>query len=669
MLKVGKFMKRLLPSYPLFVKDPYFSIWYNTEDLTKQNAVFWHGEEKPIYGSVIADGVDYVFMGNKKNQENCLKQTGIRVNSFSTIFEFDCDKFKLELEFLSPLPLDDLELLSCPVCFLCYKISPKTTLSEVTVCLQVEERICYNTCFEPDRKADCRGGVLKLDGFEASYLGLRRQMPMSNSSDEFGADWGYYYLTGEFCDIETIEDRKYLVAKNTYKNINQGITDKFLIGFDDLCSIFYYGEWLKGYYFRDGKTIINALNESFHNFEKIHNHCSRFDALLQEKAKPFGEDYLLLLYASLRQSIAAHKLVADKKGRLLFLSKECNSDGCIATVDVSYPSMPLYLLYNPDLVKGMLYPILDFARMDVWEEDFAPHDAGIYPYCVGQLYAALNQENKYNNDIFIKDWKSQESLPMFYTFPKGSNLYSFEKQMPVEECGNVLIMAALIYRYTEDDASKVFISQNIDLFKKWVEYLIKYGLIPDNQLCTDDFAGHLNKNANLAVKAIMGIEAYSILLKAINDSDYEYYHNIAIDYSEKWRELYTQGDHTVLALDLENDSYSLKYNMAIDTLLGANLFTQDLKEGEVDYYLSKMNRYGIPLDSRKSYTKSDWQIWCTLLTEDLNKKKRIIKSVVNYLKESPNRVPFGDWYDTEKGNYIMFRNRTVQGASFILMLM
>ena len=71
--------------------------------------------------------------------------------------------------------------------------------------------------------------------------------------------------------------------------------------------------------------------------------------------------------------MGAHKLVENGKGELLFLSKECDSNGCIGTADVSYPSIPHYLIYNPDLVNAMLMGIFTFAKMPVWTYDFAPH--------------------------------------------------------------------------------------------------------------------------------------------------------------------------------------------------------------------------------------------------------------------------------------------------------
>ena len=90
-----------------------------------------------------------------------------------------------------------------------------------------------------------------------------------------------------------------------------------------------------------------------------------------------------LCVMSYRHAIAAHKLITDEDQNLIFLSKENDSNGCIGTVDVSYPSVPLFMLYNTEYVKGMLRPIFRFADCDVWTYDFAPHDVGRYPYASG----------------------------------------------------------------------------------------------------------------------------------------------------------------------------------------------------------------------------------------------------------------------------------------------
>ena len=77
--------------------------------------------------------------------------------------------------------------------------------------------------------------------------------------------------------------------------------------------------------------------------------------------KAGGTHYAQLCALAYRQCVAAHKLVADKDGTPLYFSKENFSNGCIATVDVTCPSCPFFLLFNTKLLAGQLIPILDYA--------------------------------------------------------------------------------------------------------------------------------------------------------------------------------------------------------------------------------------------------------------------------------------------------------------------
>ena len=369
----------------------------------------------------------------------------------------------------------------------------------------------------------------------------------------------------------------------------------------------------------------------------------------------------------MRQSIAGHKLVRDTKGNVLWLSKECGSNGCIATVDVSYPSMPLYLLYNPELVKGMMRPILEFARMPVWSYDFAPHDAGTYPICGGQIYAIWQIKNKYHAKYGEGGfWSKVKTHFPFYTLPESYQPYEFKMQMPVEECANMLIMFLAVYQADKDIT---FFAENKDLCAKWVKYLVKYGLKPGNQLCTDDFAGHLENNLNLAIKATVGIASYAQLLFECEEIDRgNEYRKIAEEFATEITNFADGKDHLPLTWDSGEDTFGLKYNFAFDRILGLNLFNRDLLEREVDYYLSKAERYGVPLDNRKMYTKNDWLLWVARLTSDIKKRKELIQMVDDFLKTSPDRIPFSDWYETQDGKYHEFRARTVQGGCFILLI-
>lgn len=652
-----RLLNQRLPSYPIFVNDPYFSLWSDTDKINEKELVFWHGETKPVYGIIeLADKV-YLFMG-KKPDAIALQQTSVELKAFSTIYRFTCDAFDFAVEFISPLLPTNPDLASRPVCYLTYTLTPKRKIAKANIQLWVEERVVYNTSYNENERKKVRAGELKLEKYETAYMGLRYQTPLSHSMDEVGADWGWYYVAGAHAFTSVCNERQFIVAENIHINAEKEEKGTLLLAFDDSCSIVYYGDWLKGYYFRNGKTIIDALTEAYETEQATKTACEEFDNDLIERTKAYGDDYLFVLYASLRQTMGAHKIVETKDKRLLFLSKECNSDGCIATVDVSYPTFPLLYLYNKDLLKGMLYPVFEFARKPIWTDDFAPHDVGIYPYCVGQLYAA---KGGLGSDYCLWGDNELETLPNYYLFPAGTNVYNPDKQMPVEECANMIILTAL----TEDIA---LMRENKDLLKKWSKYLIDNGLIPESQLCTDDFAGHLAKNANLAIKAIIGIKAYASILEKLGDKDSATYLQTAKEYTAQWLALYVKDGKSVLALDLPDDSYSLKYNLAVDALLGEPLFTDEFKEKEVDYYLTKANRYGIPLDTRKTYTKSDWLLWTATLTKDLEKRKTIIRMLVYYLTETEDRVPFSDWYYADTAKYSLFRNRSVQGGLFMPLL-
>lgn len=661
--------ERKLPAYPLFVKDPNFSLWTTAEELNSVNVTSWYGAEKKIYGFIKTRGETYCFLGNAADFKNSgvkkAEQLYTGVTAFTTDYEFKAGNARLKVSFVSPLPPADLQLLSMPVCYMNYEV---TGDDNAEISLFVNRRIAYNDISENSDKR-VKGGVMPLKSFEAAFIGLKRQLPLSNAHDVIGADWGWWYLSGEsayildesdlsaylsadFIDFSNRGDEKYIGSMNRSKS---GI---IMLGFDEGVSIDYFGEYLKGLYLSDN-NITDALRFVYKESADIDRKLSFFDEDLRKKAKECEADYLNVLYASLRQSIAAHKLVKDRNGEVLFLSKECGSNGCIATVDVSYPSVPLYLLYNPELVKGMMRPILKFARMPIWKYDFAPHDCGIYPFCTGQVYALKGNGGKYRGNYAGNSYV-ETSYPV-YLLPPEFDAYDFDRQMPVEECANMLIMFAALDKF---GGEKSFFLKNADLCKKWVEYLVKDGLKPDTQLCTDDFAGHLRNNLNLAIKAVVGIACYAEL------NGNEKYMRIAKDYADKISAFMLEFDHSPLTWDSGEETFSLKYNFVFDKILGFGLFKQSLLEREVDYCLTKIKKFGIPLDSRKEYTKSDWLMWLSGLTDDKDKRNKIIAAVDRFLKESPDRVPFSDWFDTVSGEaintgYYKFAARSVQGGCFV----
>ena len=666
-------MKQLLPAYPLFVKDPYFSVWCDGEILNENDPVMWWGERKPMLGIARVDGMAYGFFGNVAAYEKmglvAAKQTALSVDAFSTRYEFALGKARLAVRFVSPLPFSDLSLLSMPACYMEYEVFGAETAE---ISLVVGKGICYNISTATD--TDVYSGVTDVKGGAAAFVGLARQLLLANAEDLIGADWGYWYAAGDTAFVLDEEGLASYISRGSVSCASQDILfigassekkkGSLVLAFDNGLAVQYFESFLKGYYLED-HTVIEAIEYTLENTASIHEILADFEADLKKRAEPYGEEYYRILIASLRQSIAGHSLVRDKDGNILFFSKECNSNGCIGTVDVSYPSIPLYLLYAPELVRGMMRPILKFASYPVWKYDFAPHDVGTFPLANGQVYGLANETSRYHGNSH-KIWKqgAPQTRPPYYLYSESYDAYLFDQQMPVEECANMLIMCCAACK--ADGDYRIF-SENRAHFDAWVEYLVKYGLRPDTQLCTDDFAGHLKNNVNLAIKAAVGIASYAALLEATGENG-EKYQKIAKEFADDIMAFGAKYSHIPLTFDSDDTTFSLKYNMAFDKILGFGLFSDECREREVDAYIARSNRYGTPLDSREDYTKSDWLVWAASLTDSVEKKKALIAPLARFLSESKTRVPFSDWYFTTEGTWRSFRARTVQGGCFILLL-
>lgn len=635
-------------SIPLVTHDPYFSIWSSSDHLYDTDTVHWTGKRQHIRGYLTVDKTVYCFMGDKEFHQ-ILPQISLDVTATATTYTFENDKVRLCCRFTSPLILSDPLLVSRPCTYIDFMVEKKNADN-----VQLDFIVSADLVRQEKDEVAGFAGTFK-QGFSYASMGRMRQQPLGSSGDHTTIDWGYVYLAGN--DKSTITyDAANEAIRCQAANLNSQTT--LILAYDDLASINYFGEWRKAYWTTKYKTIQEAISAAFADQKKVYKQASEIDCEIEAKAKKIGGDeYAFLCVMSYRHAIAAHKLITDEDQNLIFLSKENDSNGCIGTVDVSYPSVPLFMLYNTEYVKGMLRPIFRFADCDVWTYDFAPHDVGRYPYAWGQVYGRSDEENRRFRS------ENQFVYPPYYMYPSGSNVYGLRDQMPVEECGNMLIMTAMVCRMEQNVS---FALPYMETLKKWREYLIRYGADPGEQLCTDDFAGHLSHNTNLSVKAIMGIEGYAQIAALAGEKDEaKKYHKIAVDMASDWEKRAKADDHYQLVFgEGKKDTWSLKYNLIWDKLWKSGLFSDEVYEKELAYYKKKANRYGTPLDSRAAYTKSDWILWCAAM----DNTAALIQPVAAYLKETTTRVPFSDWYQTDSGMYCYFIARSVQGGIFMPML-
>ena len=644
-------MKFRPAAVPLITVDPFFSVWSCSDALYASPTEHWSGKPCPIMAGVFVDNQFHSVAGfdsDGKLIKRRIYQRSVEITPTSSIYKFENEWVKLELTFTTPLLLDRLDIMTRPVSYVSYKMVPKCD-KPVRFVFGISARACVDV---KEQNVE----VKKTD-FSLAF-GNVNQNPLAQSGDNVMIDWGYIHVcdpqarvarianqdgTVELLNINrtynAYDDRPYLVSIRPEK---EGVVT---LAYDEIKPIEYFGEQLDEYYTKYFDSFDDMAKAAVREYPEIKKLCDEFDAKLTAETGELGENYKNITSLAYRQAIAAHKLVEDTEGNILFLSKEDDSNGCIGTLDVTYPSIPLFLKYNPELVNGMLRPIIKFAKSDAWEYDFTPHDVGQYPIANGQVYGAFS--------LFLNGGGNRGNRVACEKLRR-------ESQMPVEEAGNMLLCLAAVKKYSGGDQS--LFDNDRELMKQWVDYLVEFGYDPANQLCTDDFAGHLARNCNLSLKAILGIAAYAELS---GDASYM---EIAKKYAKQW-EIDAKADHEGTRLTFDgSDGWSLKYNIVWDSLLGYNLFSDEVKKNEIKVYMSKMNRYGVPLDSRSDYTKIDWLMWSTCIWKDKEYFDAVCQGMVNMVNETLDRVPLTDWYYTSTADYRAFRNRTVVGGLFINLL-
>jgi len=650
------------PAVPLVAHDPYFSIWSPADNLYDKETVHWTGTNHPLHCIIRIDGKAYRVMGGSPTNLMPLKQTNLRVKPTQTIYEFKNEMVVVNLTFTSPLLCNNPDLLSRPVTYITWEVkSIDGKTHDVQLYFDCSSEIAVNTV-----EQSVNWSMPAVSGLNTMRIGSVDQQILGKSGDNLRIDWGYAYLScaesqkalasiapKDGMQSEFIKSGKIskLIDTKAPRKVNDQffamcysfdlgkvgrdkITRWIMIGYDDLYSIRYFDSDLRSWWKRNGMNMDGLLVKSAKEYETVIKECNKFDTELIKDLKAAGGDkYAQMCALVYKQTLAAHKLVADEKGMPLIFSKENFSNGCIATVDVIYPASPFFFLFSPELTKAMLKPLLAYSSSRKWKFPFAPHDLGTYPYATGQAY--------------------------------GGGEDTEENQMPVEETGNMIIMMAALAK-VEGNAN--FAKENWAVLEKWAEYLLSKGFDPENQLCTDDFAGHLAHNINLSAKAIEAIGSYSMLcsMLGLKDKAVEF-RKKAESMVQQWIQQASEGDHTRLAFDRPG-TWSQKYNIIWDKVLGLNLFPKEVIQKEISFYKKQQAEFGLPLDSRERYTKNDWITWTASLTYNINDFKTIFDPVYNFADKTPNRVPLSDWYIVDNAYQVGFQARSVVGGFFIKML-
>lgn len=576
--------------------------------------------------------VDFGLYAELKEAE----QKAVDVQATQSHYTFECGDVELKLSFTAPYLLDDLEALPRPVNYISYQAKALDGKEhEVSIYFEMDPHKAF--------RAGQSTQMYEKDGLVLMKTGREDQKLWVDKENDAPA-WGYFYLGTSDDEVtyaqgDAAEMRAWFMREGDLKrmrksnekryaavaqrlDVNSDFPQHLTAAFDGLYTMAYFGDDLRPYWNKDGKTTIeNMYAEAEKEYEETMARCYAFDRQLMADAYVAGgKEYAELCALAYRQTVSAFQMSESPEGDLLYFTP------MVGPLDVYFPAAPMFLCYNPELLKAMLNPFFYNSESGKWTKPFPAHDLGGYPIVNGVTYGY---------------------------------------DMPMEEAGNALIMTAAIAKLEQDPS---YAEEHWEVLSLWAEYLLETGLDTNEQFFSDNFAGDCPHNANLSAKAILGIASYAQLAAMLNKGDEAgKYMKAAKEMAKEWEEAAYDGDHYRLAFD-QPDTWSQKYNLVWDRLLGLSIFPDRIIEKETAFYENKMNAYGCPLDNRHDYAKTDWIVWTASMCSDRGKFRSFIIPLHRFMHETKDRTPMADLINTDRAVIVGFTGRPVVGGYFIRLL-
>ncbi|KAK0490834.1 hypothetical protein IW261DRAFT_1547137 [Armillaria novae-zelandiae] len=630
------------PSVPLAVRTPYLSAWLPQGSGAALNDVwptFWTGSILGWAGFVKVDGTAYSFLGSANVPGASFQkatQTRFSFTSTQSTFVLSAGSVELTVSFLSPVDATDLVKQSIPFAYM-------------TVSAASTDGIKHSVQVYTDISAEWVSGDTSLTANWTTSTGsiLTHQVQLAVPSEfsevsdhtQYGSAF-YSTISTDRTTYQTGADvtvRAQFISNGILSNTKdtnfRAVSDNWpvfaLAG--DLGSVSSPTEPLVFAigHIRDPAISYVVANNGHQDrslyfwsqysdaaslvcYQDALSQATVFDSKVESDASAISEDYAGNPMGSMEVTISKTTDGSWNTDDVLVFMKEISSDGNINTVDVIFPAWPLLFRYQ---ATGQ-YP-------NAW----SVHDIGSsYPKAFG------------HND-------------------------GRDEAMPVEESGNMLIMSLSYAQRTGDNSH---LSTYFGLLDQWTQFLITDSLIPANQISTDDFAGSLANQTNLAIKGIIGIRAMAEVASLLGDTaKSDNYTSIAESYVTQWQKLAASdsGEHLTLSVGF---NWGLSYNLYADKLLGLNLFPTSVYETQTAWYKTVTEPFGVPLDTRHTYTKSDWEIWTSAFMTNNETRDIFISAVKSWASDGRSSQPLGDWYETVNGNPEGFKARPVVGGHRIL---
>ena len=639
-------------SIPLVAHDPSFTAWCSADELPGTWPRHWTGRTLGMAGMIRVDGKAYRWMGPAPSTVPAARQVGVTVLPLSSRFDFEVPGVNFRATWTTPAIPGDLDTYARTVTYLTLEAKASDGKDhQISWYLDASGEWVSHAPSESVTWSRHRIG----NGLTAVCMAPSDRKQIARRGDDTGPDGGALWIAARVSLDEaslgqdTVIRQAFVEGRHTPDDVrmprpandqwplvalsSSGSKATFLIGYDHPSIVEFLNRRLTPYWKRDGADIGTLMARASSEESAVLERCARFEATVVAELDAWGPDYRDLAVMAFRQVGAAQGLAADFDGTALLFPKECFSNGCIATVDVIYPSFPFYLKYSPELAEALLRPIMTYAASKRWKFPFAPHDLGTYPFANGQVY--------------------------------GGGEANEDNQMPVEESGNMILMLAALARL---HGRTELVLKHGAMIHRWANYLVKYGPDPANQLCTDDFAGHLAGNVNLAFKAVAALAAYQQILQplglpSLGDVDPK---TLALDVLRRAQG--GAGDGMRLAFDRPG-TWSQKYNLVWDRVLSLGLVPKEVVEREWRSNLTQIQKFGVPLDNRQNYTKVDWSVWTASMAPDAAGFTAMVRPLREFFHATPDRVPMTDWFRTGEARMVGMHHRSVVGGIFMPLIL
>jgi hypothetical protein len=650
------------PSVPLITSDPYLDIYSESTNLTDTNTVSWTGEQQSLVSLIRIDGTSYRLMGDDPSTLAAFPQVDVTVLPTRSIYDFDNGHVHVTMTFMQPALTSNLSAYSLPLSYISWAVYSDDGLTHsVQIYDSTSSQLAVNNSSQVVTWA--RGST---DAMTTLNIGTTAQTYFVPYGDQVNIDWGYAYtaaLSGQSTssigydttEINTFESAGALtntddpnvpraVSNNTpvmayafnLGSVNSVIVQRHVIvAYDEVYSVNYFGDYLTPYWERNGTTVNQMLTQAQNNYSIYSAECTAFDTqLMDDMTTQGGSQYAQISALAYRQAFASTGLSADANGQPLLFTKENTSNGDIATVDVIFPTFPQLMLFSPTLAEAALQPVMEYANSSMWTQSYSPHDLGTYPDAFGQ--GTGNDGNEY---------------------------------MPVETSADMIIMLDAV---SQEQHSTAFVQQYWPLISTWANYLQPYAVTPGNQLTSNDFLGTLTNPTNLACKAIIALGAYSQMAQMMgNTATAASYTSMAQADVTHWMQQSISSDGTHWLFEYGDQGTGVQlYNLAMDSILGTNLFPSSVAALDISYAKSVLPTYGVPICSTTTRTSIEWSMWEASMATNLSDFETLVTPMYNYLNTTTQFVPESDIH-TDNGNGAgssFFDARSVIGGVFVEML-